>query len=92
MKISRRKLLRIHTTDRIWVACACDVCEENFHEWAQICEICESFLPQKFPRYTVASHYVADVTRVVYWDIFASKYFTCNFFASLILLPTKQRK
>ena len=24
---------------------ACDVCEENFHEWAQIHEIGESFLP-----------------------------------------------
>ena len=56
MKISRRKLLRIHTIDRIWVARACDIREENFHEWAQIREIRERFLPQKFPgiRYIIA--------------------------------------
>ena len=49
MKISRRKLSRIHTIDRIWVARAYDVREENFHEWAQIREIHKSFLPRKFP-------------------------------------------
>ena len=50
MKISpQRKLSQIHTIDWIWVARACDVCEENFHEWAQIREIRESFLPRKFP-------------------------------------------
>ena len=49
MRISRRKLSRVHTIDRIWVARACDVREENFHEWAQIREICESFVPRKFP-------------------------------------------
>ena len=42
-KISLRKLSRIHTLDRIWVARACDVCEENFRERAQIREIRESF-------------------------------------------------
>ena len=49
MKISPRKLLQIHTIDWIWVARACDVREENFHEWAQIREIRESFLLRKFP-------------------------------------------
>ena len=47
-KISRRKLSPIHTIDLIWVAHACDVCEENFRERAQIHEIRESFLPRKF--------------------------------------------
>ena len=48
-KISRIKLSRIHTIDRIWVARACDVREDNFRERAQIREIRKNFLPRKFP-------------------------------------------
>ena len=46
MTISWRKLQRIHTIDSIWVACACNVREENFHKCAQIHK---SFLAQKVP-------------------------------------------
>ena len=58
-KLSRKQVWRfrgenfhgfiLHCIDRIWVAHACDVREENFHEWAQIREIREGFLPRKFP-------------------------------------------
>ena len=53
MKILWRNLSRIHTVDRILVVRARDVREENFRERADIREIHESFLPRKFPRYTV---------------------------------------
>ena len=43
VKISRRKLSRIHTIDWIWVAHACNVRKENFREHAQIHKIRESF-------------------------------------------------
>ena len=49
IKISRRKLSRIHAMDWICVACACDVREENFRELAHTHEIRKSFLPRKFP-------------------------------------------
>ena len=67
MKISQRKLSRIHTIDRIRVARACIVREENFHEWAQICEIRKSFPPRKFPaiRYPsrgIVMYYILYVT------------------------------
>ena len=48
MKISWRKLSRILAIDRILVARARDVREENFRERAEIREIRENFLPRKF--------------------------------------------
>ena len=50
-----RKLLREKTFTRIAHFCCtkgCNTskfCGENFHEYPQNCETCESFLPRKFP-------------------------------------------
>ena len=65
MKISRRKLSRVHTIDRILVVRARDVHEENFRERADIREIRESFLPRKFPniRYSTVQTIECDRAR-----------------------------
>ena len=68
MKISWRKLLRIHSIDWIWVACACDVSEENFHEWAQIREIREVFSLES-SHYNMVQ-YPARYMYTVQWEIF----------------------
>ena len=54
-KISWRKLSRIHTIDRIWVACTCDVREENFRERARTPKFMKVFSLESFPLYGIYS-------------------------------------